>query len=187
MTAPTSPDDRPDEHLIRAYDQMLERTRAGLDPGNADTDPAAGPAAGPAANLRELLDRVRDSMVELGELTREEAQRIADYIQRDIEDAAEYIVETGEDLRAWWRFDLDLIERRMLDAFSLVADQTSLNWSAWADRARRASLYQAGQITGPGTLACDRCGAETHFTRTGRIPPCADCGGLEFRRVGARE
>jgi hypothetical protein len=132
-----------------------------------------------------MLESVRDNMVELGELTREEAQKISQYIERDIEDAASYIVETGEDLRNWWRFDLELIEQRMLDAFTSVADMTSLELGQWAEQARRAALYQAGQITGPGTLVCDQCGAETHFTRSGRIPACADCGGLAFRRPGS--
>jgi len=70
----------------------------------------------------------------------------------------------------------------MLDAFTSVADQTSLQLQQWAERAREATLYQAGQITGPGTLICDKCGAETHFARSGRIPPCAECGNLTFRR-----
>lgn len=175
MTEPApsnpTPEGRPEDHLVRAYDEMLQRARDGID-ASAEGTPV----------LREMLERVRDTMVELGEVTREEALRISEYVQRDIEDAAAYIIDTGEDLRAWWRFDLELIERRILEAFSGVADQTSLQLAGWADRARRATLYQAGQITGPGTLVCDRCGAETHFTRTGRIPACADCGGLEFRR-----
>jgi polyhydroxyalkanoate synthesis regulator phasin len=159
------------DHLVSAYEEMLKRTEEGIQQARE-----SGP------KLRQMLDKVRDNMVELGELTREEAQKIAEYVERDVEDAAAYIVETGEDLRSWWRFDLELMEQRMLDAFTSVADQTSLQLNQWAEQARRASMYQAGQITGPGTLVCDRCGAETHFTRTGRIPPCADCGGLEFRR-----
>jgi len=160
--------------LVGAYEEMLRRTREGI----AQTQESA-------PKLRHMLESVRDSMVELGELTREEAQKITEYVERDIEDAAGYIVDTGEDLRNWWRFDLELIEQRMLDAFTSVADVTSLELGQWAERARRASLYQAGQITGPGTLVCDRCGAETHFTRTGRIPACADCRGLAFTRPAA--
>uniref|UniRef100_UPI0025E209C8 zinc ribbon-containing protein n=1 Tax=Thiocapsa sp. TaxID=2024551 RepID=UPI0025E209C8 len=93
-----------------------------------------------------------------------------------------YIAETGQDIRDWWRFDLQLIEQRMMDAFTKVADQTSLQLAQWAEVARQMSLYQAGEVTGPGTLVCDRCGAETHFVKAGRIPPCADCGGMSFRR-----
>jgi polyhydroxyalkanoate synthesis regulator phasin len=154
---------------------MLQRARDAVDSADEATP-----------KLRAMIDHARDRMVELGELSREEAHKIADYIERDIEDAAHYIAETGEDLRAWWRFDLELIEQRMLEAFTSVADQTRLQLAQWSERARQASLYQAGQITGPGVLVCDRCGAETRFTRAGRIPACADCGGLSFKRVPAK-
>ncbi|MGB5733063.1 MAG: zinc ribbon-containing protein [Thiohalocapsa sp.] len=173
MTDSKKNDDH-DQHqdpLVGAYEEMLKRTREGIQQAEESTP-----------KLQHLLESVRDNMVELGELTREEAQKISQYVERDIEDAAHYIVETGEDLRNWWRFDLDLIEQRMLDAFTSVADLTSLELGQWAERARRATLYQAGQITGPGTLVCDQCGAETPFTRTGRIPVCVECGGLAFRR-----
>jgi excinuclease ABC subunit A len=69
----------------------------------------------------------------------------------------------------------------MMDAFTKVADQTSLQLAQWAEVARQMSLYQAGEVTGPGTLVCDRCGAETHFVKAGRIPPCADCGGARLK------
>lgn len=166
---------RRDDHLVNAYETMLERTREGIREAEQH-----------APKLRDMLDRVRDNMVELGELTREEGQKISEYVQRDIEDAAAFIAESGDDLRQWWRFDLQLVEQRVLDAFTSVADQTSLSLRGWAEQARRASLHQAGQITGPGSLICDHCGAETHFTRTGRIPACADCGGLVFRRAGGQ-
>ncbi len=163
--------DHTTDRLVDAYDEMLKRTRDGIEQAQESTP-----------KLRHMLEQVRDNMVELGELSREEAAKIADYVERDVEDAAHWLVDTGEDLRDWWRFDLALIEQRMLDAFTSVADQTSLQLRQWAERAHQASLYQAGQITGPGTLVCDKCGAEIHFTRSGRIPACAECGNLTFRR-----
>lgn len=160
------------DKLVDAYEQMLRRTHERIEEAQKESAP----------RFTELLGKVRDHMVELGELTREEANRVSEYIERDIKEAAQYIAETGEDLRSWWRFDLELIEQRMLDMFARVADQTSLNLAQWAESARLMSLYQAGEITGPGTLICDRCGAETHMVKTGRIPACADCDGTLFRR-----
>lgn len=160
------------DKLVEAYERMLQETRDTLEKTQAETVP----------KLREVLEATRSRMIELGELTREEAEKVSDFIQRDIEDAASYIAETGQELHDWWRFDLELIEQRMFDAFAKVADQTSLQLAQWAETARQLSLYQAGEITGPGTLICDRCGAETHFVKAGRIPACADCGGLTFKR-----
>ncbi len=165
------------DKLVQAYEQMLEQTHETLEQTRDEAVP----------KLRELLEKARDNMVELGELTREEAHKVSEYIQRDIEDAATYIAETGQDIQDWWRFDLQLIEQRMMDAFTKVADQTSLQLAQWAEVARQLTLYQAGEVTGPGTLVCDRCGAETHFVKAGRIPPCADCGGLTFKRRNGGE
>lgn len=161
-----------EDRLVKAYEQMLEQARDAVNEAEEATP-----------KLQTMLARARENMVELGELSREEAHKVAEYIERDIEDAAHYLAETGEDLRAWWRFDLELTEQRMFEAFTSVADQTRLQLEQWSERARQASLYQAGQITGPGTLVCDKCGAETRFTRAGRIPACSECGGLTFQRV----
>jgi polyhydroxyalkanoate synthesis regulator phasin len=160
------------DKLAHAYEQMLKRTHERIEAAQSESAP----------RFRDLLAKVRDHMVELGELTREEANKVSEYIERDIKDAAEYIAETGEDLRDWWRFDLELMEQRMLDMFASVADQTALNLAQWAESARLMSLYQAGEIAGPGTLVCDRCGAETRLLKPGRIPACSDCGGTLFRR-----
>lgn len=174
MTEPHQgkPDDRPADKLVAAYEAMLKRTQETLEAAQKESAP----------RFRELLEKARDNMVELGELTRDEAHKVADYLRRDVEDAASYIADTGEDIRQWWRFDLELIEQRMMDMFAKAADQTSLQLAQWAETARQMSLYQAGEITGPGTLVCDKCGAETHFVKAGRIPACADCGNMSFRR-----
>jgi hypothetical protein len=173
----TQANDRPAEgpvdRMVAAYEGLLKHTQEAMEGAQKETAP----------RLRELMERARENVAELGELTREESHKVTEYLRRDLEDAAGYIAETGHDLREWWRFDLELMERRMMDMFASAADQTSLQLAQWAENARRMSLYQAGEITGPGTLVCDRCGAETHFVKAGRIPACADCGGTGFRRA----
>ena len=161
------------DRLVEAYERMLKRTRERLDAAEESTP-----------KLRDWLHTARDHMVELGELTREEANRIAEYIERDIEDAAHYLADTGEDLKTWWRFDLKLIEDRLLDAFTSVADQTSMQLREWAERARAERRYHSGEITGPGTLVCANCGVTMHFQRATRIADCPECGGQHFRRDG---
>lgn len=176
--------EKPDaiDKLVDAYERMLKGLHEGVEQAEKETVPA----------VRDLLTRTRDTMVELGELTREEANRVAEYVERDIKDAGKYIAETGEDLKTWWRFDLDLIEDRLLNVFSQIADQTSLQLHRWTEQARQAGLYHTGEIAGPGTLTCDACGAQTFMRRPGRIPPCPKCGATGFKRipeipVGSRE
>lgn len=162
------------DKLVTAYERMLGRIHDAVD----QADKVAIPA------LRERLSKARDQMVELGELTREEAHKVSEYIERDIHDAAHYIAETGEDLGRWWRFDLEQIERRLLDTFARVADQTSVELQGWAERARRAEPYRQGEVAAPGALICTECGAVLTLTETARIPACPQCGAGSFTRVG---
>jgi hypothetical protein len=165
----------PVDRLVEAYESMLERVQAFF----ADEDRKI--------NLVEALAEAREKAVGLGELTREEADKLSLYVQRDIQDAAEYIAETGQEFRDWFLFDWKLIEDRLFKVVAGVADQTSLQLKALAQQAREASLYHTGEITGPGTLACMDCGKEIHFRKTGRIPPCPACSGTSFSRKKAVE
>ena len=165
------------DKLVDAYQRLLDKAHEAFDSTAKDSAPA----------WKEMVDKTRENMVELGELSREEAEKVSKYLQRDIEDAAQFMNETGETIRGWWQFDLKLMEQRLMETFARAADQTSVQLSGLAEQARRASLYQAGEITGPGTLVCDNCGAEIHFVKPGRIPACADCGGLVFKRANPSE
>lgn len=162
----------PLDRLTDAYEKMLGNVHDAM----VETRENALPG------LRDYLSDVRDKMVEIGELTREEADEIAGYIERDIKDAASYLSETGEQLSEWWRFDVRQVEDRLLEMFINVADQTKLELEKLAERAKEASIYHTGEITGPGTLVCVGCGKEMHFHKTGHIPPCSGCKGTEFRR-----
>ena len=171
----TPPETKPVlDRLADAYEKMLERVHDAM----AQTKVSAWPG------LREYLSDVRDKMVEIGELTREEADQIADYLERDIKDAAHYLSETGEQLSQWWHFDVQQVEERLLEMFIKVADQTKLELEQLSEQAQAASLYRTGEVTGPGTLVCSSCSKEMHFHQTGHIPPCPGCQGTEFHRLG---
>ena len=170
-----APDNQQDPlgRMVAAYENMLQRVDELLQKAEQSTIPT----------LKKSLEHAREKAVELDELTREEAERIAIYVERDMKDAAGFLVETGEEFREWLRFDLQLIEDRLLDLFVSVADKTRLELRQLADRAREAAFYHTGEITGPGTLVCSACGKELHFHKAGRIPPCSGCRATEFRRV----
>jgi NADH pyrophosphatase NudC (nudix superfamily) len=168
-TPPNDPFDR----LSAAYDKMLQDVHEALETAKENALPG----------LKEYLSNAREKIIELGELSREEAEKVSTYVERDIKDAASYLLETGEQLSAWWRFDVQQVEERMLEMFSSVADQTKLELAKLAERANSASLYHTGEVTGPGTLICTECGKEVHFKKTGHIPPCSGCKGTNFRRA----
>ena len=164
------------DHMVAAYEKMLERVH-----GMVNQAESSVPA------LKHNLEQAREKAVELGELTREEAEKVSTYIERDIHDAAAYISDTGQQLRDWWKFDLKQMEERMMELFAGVADQTSIQLREMAETLRRAEIYRTGEVTGPGTLVCTECGKEIHFKKPGHIPPCTGCKGTEFRRQLAEE
>ncbi|MCU7812643.1 MAG: zinc ribbon-containing protein [Candidatus Thiodiazotropha sp. (ex Notomyrtea botanica)] len=166
-------DQYPFDKLAAAYDKILQEVHEAIDSAKENALPG----------MKEYLDDAREKMVELGELSREEAEKVAGYVERDMKDAADYLLETGEQMSAWWRFDVQQVENRMLEMFTGVADQTKLELAKLAQRASRSSLYHTGEITGPGTLVCSGCSKEMHFKKTGHIPPCSGCKGTEFQRA----
>ncbi|MBT3062133.1 MAG: zinc ribbon-containing protein [Candidatus Thiodiazotropha sp.] len=168
----TSPQD-PFDRLAAAYDRMLQEVHDAAESAKENALPG----------IKEYLADAREKLIELGELSREEADKVAGYIERDMKDAANYLLETGEQLSAWWRFDVEQVENRLFEMFTGVADQTKLELAKLAERANQTSLYHTGEVTGPGTLVCTRCDKEMHFKKTGHIPPCSGCKGTEFKRA----
>ena len=158
---------------VHAYERMLERLRERLE----ETGEAV------EHGFRDALETVRERSIELGELTRDEADRVAGYLRRDLEDAAEYVEKARGTYGDWLYMDLQLVERWMWDRFASVADQTRLQWQAFNRELQAAASYHTGEITGPGTLVCDGCGERLHFARAGHIPPCPSCRGTTFQRA----
>lgn len=161
---------------IRAYERMVERVHAAI----------RHAGEGRLPSMQRHFDEARDKAVELGELTREEADRIAAYVQRDVEDAAQFLERGSENLSSWLRFDLQLIEERLWEMFAQVADRTSLELAALREQANAppaTPAYHTGEITGPGTLQCASCAKRLHFHTTARIPPCPRCHRTAFERA----
>lgn len=166
----------PLDHLVEAYERMLERVHEAVERAERQVP-----------SLKQGLDQARDKAVELGELTREEAERISSYIERDVRDAAAFIVDSGQELKDWWRFDVEQVEQRMLELFASVADQTSLQLREMSERLRQLAVYSVGEVTGPGTLVCSACGQTVNYAKPGRILPCPRCQGTRFRRQAVAE
>ena len=167
------------QRLIHAYNRMMERVKTRLEELEK-TEQEALP------KLKQSIEHAVEKAVELGELTREEAHLIGEYVRRDLEDAGYYMAQSGEDLRAWLRFDLELIEDRLLELFSAAVDKTRLEMLAFQETIERAFHYRTGEITGPGALQCENCGELLHFHATSHIPPCPKCHATSFTRKRIR-
>lgn len=161
------------DKLVHAYEQMLERSRAFLREAGNEIAP----------KLDVAINTAKEKATELGELTREEAENIAEYLKRDLHDAAEFLTDESNELRQWLRFDIELVEDRIIDALMQLADPTRVDLAAFEQQAQRFGEWRTGEITGPGTLVCKACGEVLHFHKSGHIPPCPKCQATTYRRA----
>jgi polyhydroxyalkanoate synthesis regulator phasin len=157
--------------LIHAYDQMMEHLHSLM-----------GEAGKGTQNLQHLLDKAREKVSETGEITREEAEKISDYLKRDLQNAGEYMQDNNNDMADWLHMDIELIEWNLLDLFLQTADKTKLELLLLEENAKHVNEYHTGEITGPGTLVCTQCSEELHFLNTGHVPPCPKCRATLFKR-----
>lgn len=158
--------------LVEAYHTMLERAREAMARLGHEAKP----------KLEQALEEARETAWKLGELSEEEAEKISDYILRDLRDAAEYIAEGERGLADWLRLDLLYLEDKAMETFSHMVDQTRLELDRLALNAALYGEWHTGEITAPGTLECKQCGELLHFHKTAHIPPCPKCHGTRFRR-----
>lgn len=163
------------EHLVDAYNRMMERVKGALDLAEHEALP----------NLQRSIDQAKDRAVDLGEVTLEEAEHIAQWLRRDLDDAGYYLASSGSELRQWLRFDIEMVEQRLLDFFAKAADQSRLEYLDFENRISAESTYSTGEVTSPGTLGCEHCGKVIHFHATGHIPPCPGCHQTRFRRLAS--
>lgn len=75
-----------------------------------------------------------------------------------------------------------LIEDRLKELLTKMADPTRIALQQLDAEARAAQRYHQGEVTGVGQLECCQCGQTLQFTETSVIPACPDCGGTAFQR-----
>jgi predicted RNA-binding Zn-ribbon protein involved in translation (DUF1610 family) len=160
------------EKWLTAYDDMMMRVKTAYEEAEESTRPA----------LQRFIHNARDTAVELEELTKEEAEKVAYYLHRDLQDAGKHLAESGHELGDWLRFDITQLEDRLLSVLSLVADRTRLEMLQFEHDIEEGPAWNAGEVTGPGSLVCASCDATMRFHATEHIPDCPNCGHTVFHR-----
>ena len=131
--------------------------------------------------LKQILDEAKNKAVELDELTEEDASKLLAWLKRDLQEAINYLSETGHEIKDWLGFETTLLESELFYLFLEVADKTTVELQQFKENAKHPE-YHTGEITGPGTLTCDECGEKLHFYKAGKIPPCPKCHATVFHR-----
>ena len=135
------------------------------------------------ALFNKLIHEAKDNVMELKKISKDDADKVADWVKRDMADAAHYFAETGNELKDWFGFETTLVENQLLDMFIKAADQTTVNLLQLKEKSNLNISYYTGEVIGPATLKCDKCGEELQFRRAGKIPPCPKCHETSFHRV----
>ncbi len=135
--------------------------------------------------IAEKLDAAKGKISEIGGLTQEEINHVADSVSRDVHHAAESLPDNSNDsLSEWLKFDIELLENFALDSFLNVADKTRIELAQLSETAKQYSHpYKSGELTAPGTLSCKKCGKVIAFKSTSIIPECPECGANTFIRI----
>lgn len=175
---------KPANHLISAYNQMMTEMRNAFEQAEPrDT------------TLQNALEFAKHQVVHLGEVTAEEAHEIGEYIKRDINDAAEFMMESSAEFYDWLLLDIEMIERKVIELFLSVADHTRIELEQFNQAKPGANqtlsgqtlneqvlIYKSGEITGPGTLICENCGNVKVFLNSNEITGCNRCEHGRFIR-----
>jgi hypothetical protein len=104
---------KPAKHLICAYNQMMQAMREAFEQDETND-----------MSLQKALDLAKHQAVHRGEINTEEAHEIGECIKRDINDAAEFMMETSSEFYDWLMLDIEIIERKVVKLFLSVADYT---------------------------------------------------------------
>lgn len=159
--------------LVKAYHTMLKLFKEALHEIAHETGPI----------IHTAIDMAKDRTMLLEELTKEEAEQVAEYLKRDVEETATFLVKVESNFKDALSLDKKYIQESLLEVFSEVADKTKLDMMSfkWGLKEHQM-LYKSGEVFGIGTLECSKCKHKEHFYKITQISSCKACGGKEFKR-----
>ncbi len=163
---------------LEAYDRMLERVQKGLrnlEQTSLDT-------------LNEEVRKAVEVEYELEEMTREEADLLGAYLQRDLEHLLHFVEETGEGLKEWLQMDLSMLEQQLSERLLSVADNTLVDTLELRQKLENqdSSRYISGEVATAGMFRCLNCGHMRCLTATSHLEPCEACESRYYERVTSR-
>ena len=139
--------------------------------------------------LHSFADAMDIAKAKIKDLSQEELEKVSGFLTRDVEHAAQHLDAkaghdrtSGESLKEWLKFDIELLENFTFDAFLSLADKTRVELAKLGQLAQ-VHKYQSGDITSPGTFICDSCGKEIAFKEPSEIPVCPACKATTFVRI----
>ena len=132
------------------------------------------------------MNYVLDKVHSYEELSRDELHNVANYLQRDVEQAARFLSRSGRSVKDWLRDDLKLAGSKLGEMYAGAVDKTRMELEAIHEMAEEGDWY-TGDITGPGFLTCTKCHHTLHIDSTTHVAPCPKCLGTVFSKTYGEE
>lgn len=151
---------------VKLYQKIADRAAEILQEGRKSID--------------EALKKASEEIAAGGDFTRDQAEKIGNYVRRDLTEVGAKINQTRQTV-------INAAEPRRLAAGVQSGLARLLNTAAdvltdFAQRSEKVLEFHTGEVTSPGTLTCKNCGKEMHLYSTVRIPPCPSCHKTLFRK-----
>jgi Zn finger protein HypA/HybF involved in hydrogenase expression len=156
-------DKKNEQEEIGLYEKLASRTADLLEEGKKTFD--------------EALKRAKEELAAAGDFSREQADRLGEYVRRDLRENADKAREAVKKA-----VEPQRVAAGVQSAFSRILTSAAETLTELAQRSEKSLEYKTGEITSPGTLTCKSCDAEMHMTKTTRIPPCPKCHKTIFRK-----
>ena len=163
---------------LEAYDRMLERVQTRMKELQETS----------LETLEEEIRKAVEFEYELEEMTREEADLLGAYLERDLKHLMHFVDETGEGLKEWLQLDISLLEHQLADNLLSVADQTRVETLELNQKLENddAGHYISGEVATAGMFRCLNCNHMRCLTATSHLEPCEACGSHYYERVTSR-
>lgn len=156
-------DKKVEQEEIGLYEKLAARTADLLEEGKK--------------TFEEALKRAKEELASAGDFSREQADKLGEYVRRDLKENADKarkaVIKAVEPQR---------VVAGVQSAFTRILTSAAETLTELAERSEKSLEYKTGEITSSGTLTCKECNAEMHMTKTTRIPPCPKCHKTIFRK-----
>lgn len=157
---------REEQQEAGRYDQLARRAAELLETGRKTLD--------------EALKKAGEELTAAGDFSREQAERIAAYVRRDVEQVGRSALKARDAMRQ--AADPQRVGAGVQSVVSRLLQGVAGTLTELAERTEKQLEYRTGEVTSAGTLTCKECGAELHLAATVRIPPCPKCHKTLFRK-----
>jgi isocitrate dehydrogenase len=132
------------------------------------------------ASLENALETAKKEMVAAGAFTTEKGEQLRGFVMRDLAFSRDELESAVRG--ASHGLNPERIGYGVLGLLQSLAASAGEALSDMAESLKAHRTYRTGEICGPGTLTCDKCGGRLTMSHTGHVPPCAKCKNTEFSR-----